>query len=93
MSTPQSGFGGDLANLPDAGQCASQPQAASGLALEAGAYRRASFEGHSVPEQLAMIAERAQTAYLRLHDVLDAIANAPVDRKVAKVARKARLRR
>ncbi|MDN5750951.1 MAG: hypothetical protein L0H64_20995, partial [Pseudonocardia sp.] len=50
------------------------------------------FQGHPVADQLAMIAECSRTGHPDLVDVLDAIVDAPVDRKVAKAARKARLR-
>ncbi len=50
------------------------------------------FQGRSVPDQIAMLTAYAQTDHPDLPDVLDAIADAPVDRKVAKAARKARLR-
>ena len=50
------------------------------------------FEGQSVPDQVRMVVEGARTAHPRRLDVLDAIADAPVDRKVAKAARTARLR-
>jgi len=50
------------------------------------------FEGQSVPDQVRMVVECARTEHPRRLDVLDAIADAPVDRKVAKAARKARLR-
>jgi hypothetical protein len=49
------------------------------------------FEGQSVPDQVRMVVECARTEHPSRLDVLDAIADAPVDRKVAKAARKARL--
>ena len=49
------------------------------------------FDGQSVPDQVRMVVECARTEHPRRLEVLDAIADAPVDRKVAKAARKARL--
>lgn len=50
------------------------------------------FEGHPVPDQLRMVDECARSGHPRAVDTLDAIADAPVERKVAKAARRARLR-
>jgi hypothetical protein len=50
------------------------------------------FESRSVPDQVRMVVECGRTEDPRRLDVVDAIADAPVDRKVAKAARKAQLR-
>ncbi|MDN5931888.1 MAG: DUF4404 family protein [Pseudonocardia sp.] len=50
------------------------------------------FEGQPVAEQVRMVAELSRTDHPDLPAVLDAIADAPVERKVAKAARSARLR-
>jgi len=50
------------------------------------------FEDQPVPDQVRTVEACARTEHPRLPDVLDAIADAPVDREVSEAARKARLR-